>query len=250
MDFDGTLSEIAQTPQAAVIHPQSADALLALTPLYPLVAVVSGRAARDVRDKIGVDGVVCVGSHGAERIDGSGTMMTTAPSLQTAVEDIRTLVEHLRAVVCAPGILFEDKGFSASVHFRRVADPDDVTKRLLCALADAPGAETLETFWGRMILEIRPANGPNKGDALAELAADRALDAIVFVGDDTTDADGMRRLRRLPSGIATLAIAVVSAETPAELLREADYRVESVGDVGEMLGLMADFRREAMGEFA
>ena len=68
MDFDGTLSEIAPTPDSALIELRSARALRRLVGRFPLVAVLSGRGVRDLADRVGVDGVVYVGNHGAEYI--------------------------------------------------------------------------------------------------------------------------------------------------------------------------------------
>ena len=154
MDFDGTLSEIVPTPDSALIEPRSARALRRLVGQFPLVAVLSGRGVRDLADRVGVGGVVCVGNHGAEYIvDGAYRVAGDAVGGATGISDILT---HLKSAVTEPGVLYEDKGFSASVHFRQTSDPAHTTRLLRDSVSDAPGIERFEVFWGKRVLEIRP----------------------------------------------------------------------------------------------
>ena len=256
LDFDGTLSEIAPTPDAAVIHPRAAAALFRIAERYALVAILSGRAARDVESRVApriapspsmgegwdggekVAGITYVGNHGAESIDG-GELRVLAPP----PDGIPRILAHLRAAMGdAAGIVYEDKRFSASVHYRLAPDPSDAERRLRRTLDDARdavrGLDELRWFWGRMVLEIRPRAAVNKGDAIAELAERHRLDALIFVGDDTTDVDGMRRLSSI-DGVKAVGVAVLSDETPPALLDAADYAVRGVEEVAEVLELLA-----------
>ena len=70
LDFDGTISEIAPTSEAAVIHPRCAELLRRLVGKFAVVAVISGRGARDLARKMDIPGGVFIGNHGAERIAG------------------------------------------------------------------------------------------------------------------------------------------------------------------------------------
>ncbi len=238
LDFDGTLSEVAPTPQAAVIHPRCATALRLVLREYPIVAVVSGRAARDVASKVGERDAVYVGSHGAEWMEGGIVREAAPPPAQ-----LDAAVARLREELDAPGIIVEHKRFSASVHYRLANNQAAARRRIERALADIP-LDGLETFWGRMLLEIRPARAPTKGDAIAALAEERSLDALLFIGDDTTDIDAMRRLRALPD-IAAVGVAVASPETPPALIEAARCAVNGVPRVAELLELMAAARRES-----
>ena len=243
LDFDGTLSEIAPTPEAAVIHPRCADALRRAVGKFAVVAVVSGRAARDLARRVDVPGAVCVGNHGAERVVG-GACESAADTSGGGAESVsRALDAVRRATAQIGGLVYEDKGFSASVHYRAAADPESARRELRRALAGVPNADGVESFWGKMVLELRPARAPNKGDALAALVAEYRLDALAFAGDDTTDVDAMRRLRAL-GGIAALGIAVVSDAdaAPPALLETADYAANGAAAVGAMLAALAVFR--------
>src|SRR5690349_9580897 len=66
LDFDGVLAPIVERPEDAAPPPETRAELERLVARYALVAVVSGRAGDDVRGRLGVEGVVCVGSHGLE----------------------------------------------------------------------------------------------------------------------------------------------------------------------------------------
>ncbi len=229
LDFDGTLSEIAQTPAAARIHPRCAEALKALVGHYPLIAVLSGRTVDDLAAKVGIPGIVYVGNHGAEHlVDG------VTEGVRRADENVIRLVDHLSERVRVPGLFYEPKGLSASVHLRGVDDPADAESRLMAALVGAPGADQVELFWGRMVLEIRPATAINKGDAVANLISKHNLDAVAFVGDDTTDVDAMKRLSTYAE-LPSIRVAVLSPETPSALLSAADHTIAGVPQVAELI---------------
>ena len=66
LDFDGVLAPIVERPDDAYPSEATRAELGRLARRYALVAVVSGRAGDDVRLRVGVDGVVAVGSHGLE----------------------------------------------------------------------------------------------------------------------------------------------------------------------------------------
>ena len=237
LDFDGTISEIAPTPESAVIHPRISEALEVAVRSYSLVAVLSGRAVRDVAARVAIPGVTYVGNHGAESIV-NGQLRVLSGS---APAGIGQALEYIRRTVDVPGIVYEDKRFSASIHYRQVEDVKAVERQLRRAITRAPGSDMLDSFWGRMVLEIRPATAITKGDAIAYLASQHSLDALLFVGDDTTDIDGMRRLPTL-EGVHAVGVAVVSQETPEPLIEAADYEVSSVGEVADLLDLLMELR--------
>ena len=239
LDFDGTLSELAATPEAAVLHPRCGAALRRAVGKFAVVAVISGRAARDLARKVDIPGVVCVGNHGAERVvDGA---YETAAGAGGGAESVSRVLAYIRkSTAQIGGLVYEDKGFSASIHYRAAADPESARRELGCALSAVPNADGVESFWGKMVLELRPARAVNKGDALAALVADYRLDALIFAGDDTTDVDAMRRLPAL-DGVATLAIAAISDDAPPALLESAGYGANGVDAVADMLELLAEW---------
>ena len=241
LDFDGTLAELVGSPQDAVVHPDAAAALRSLVGKLPLTAVMSGRPAADVQERVGVEGAAYIGNHGAERIVGRD-LRVAADADDDESGDIRRAMVAIRAAVDEPGMVWEDKGFSGTAHYRMVADEADVVARLESATARVlAGNQMLEALWGNKVLEIRRRGGANKGVALDALIREWGLTGVIFLGDDTTDADALRTLRRRRAEgvVAGIGVAVVQQGTPSAVIDSADYRLDGVSDVAEFLQRLA-----------
>ena len=236
VDFDGTISEIAPTPEQARVLPEAARALRGLASKLALAVVMSGRAASDVAALVDIDGLAYVGNHGAEILrDGQ---LELAPETQAAREAVIGVFEELRAAVDLPGMVWQDKRLSATAHFRLTADPERAARKLDDALRRSdPSARGVEAFWGKMALELRAAGGPNKGSATRNLARRFDLSGLLFVGDDTTDVDAMLAVSEMSSGdaLAGLSVVVLHHDTPEPALRAADYSLDGVPEVGKFL---------------
>ena len=232
VDFDGTISEIAPTPDEAIINPCVADSLRSLAAKLTLVSVVSGRSAGEVRDKVGLDGAIYVGNHGAEYL--SNDHIVSPPGVSGHIRKLKAAFEQLRAVADGPGMIWQDKGLSASAHYRLAPNPKQARRKLQAAL-DSVGE--LEIFWGKMVLELRAPTGLDKGSAVRKLVHENRLDAVIYIGDDTTDVDALRAVRELGvSGtVLGLGAAVLHNESPPELLNFADYVLDGVPEVAEFL---------------
>ena len=235
VDFDGTISELAPTPAQATPTAGCLEALGCLSGLLALTSVASGRTARDLQEKVGLKGLVYAGNHGAEYlIDGKIEM-------ETGTEPYRSLLglvmDHLKKAVDGTGLIWEHKGLSVSVHYRLSPDTTRARRNLDSALETAPNVRELEIFWGKQVLEIRAPLGFDKGFAVRKLVQQYGLDAVVFVGDDTTDVDGLVAVKELVSeGKASgLGVAVIDVDTPGPVLAAADFSVAGVPGVEEFL---------------
>jgi trehalose 6-phosphate phosphatase len=233
-DMDGTISPIALTPDSAVVTPRSRDLLRQLHQRVALVAVVSGRAVADVRERVGLPELVYVGNHGLERwrngkIDVVPEAVAVRPVLSAAAAELR-----LRLL---PGMLIEDKGVTLAIHYRLADDPakaQAVFTPLVRVTAEAHG---LAAFEGKMIFELRPPVKIDKGTTFRRLVAEYQLDAAVYLGDDTTDADALRTAQGLrQSGTCyALAVGVESDETPEPVRAYSDVLVSGVAGVENWL---------------
>ena len=235
VDFDGTISEIASTPEDAVVSPEAAESLKALAARLELVSVISGRPARNVRDKVGVEGLIYVGVHGAEYLD--GTSLSYAPGLSKHRKELEAVYDHLRSAVDMPGLVLEDKQFAVAVRYRMAGDPAEARKMLADVLASAPGAEKLDILWGKMVVEVRPASGVDKGYAVRRLVRERRLESVIVVGDDTTDIEAFAAVvaLRRQGDVQGAAVAVLHPDSPEQLLRSADYSLSGVPEVDVFL---------------
>lgn len=235
LDFDGTLSEFVPVLENAVIYPGVVPSLRQLTNRLTLVGVMSGRSARDVERRVGIEGIAYVGNHGAEQImDGT---LSVAVDAEDAEFFLQGMLESLADAADDPGLVLENKIYSASLHYRRATDEVGVVERLRAAAEAMPDLGDFELFWGNKILEIRRRNGVNKGVALDGLLRDRGLSSVIFLGDDTTDADALQVLReRKASGaVGGLGVAVMQDGTPDSVLESADYSLNGVPEVAVFL---------------
>lgn len=247
-DVDGTLSPIAPTPESAVPLPGVADLLAGARQRFEVVAAVSGRSARDARRMVGLDTITFIGNHGFEWLDplahgsnpelvaGVVHILPEALPYQPAVEAV---LAHVGAELAPrfPGLRIEPKGVTASVHVRNTPDPaaaEEAAYRLASALAAPHG---LLVTRGKMVVELRPPVAVDKGVAVARVIRERGLRAALYLGDDRTDIDAFRALRRLSAeGLCRgVAVAVLHDEAPADLAAEADLALDSIQRVPALL---------------
>jgi trehalose-phosphatase len=217
LDFDGVLAPIVERPEDAAAPPETRKELERLVARYAVVAVVSGRAGDDVRARLGVDGVVCVGSHGLE--------------LEPRADRWRRMLSAFAADAPWPPEDIELKGVAVAFHFRG-RDDERQAVRELDAIAEAATCQGLIARYGRKVLEVLPPIGSNKGTAVRHLLEEHRLTRALAAGDDTTDLDSFAALNGLDLAVR---VAVASAEAPSALLDAADIRVESPGEVLELL---------------
>lgn len=215
-DFDGTLVEIAPTPDGVVVSPMLIDSLAQLRRLSNgAVAVVSGRGIDSIDGFLGMPDLPVAGLHGAERRDASGD------TVRLGFDDPRLLrmEEVLAGVVRAnPGMLLEIKGASLALHFRNAPLAEPIARaaaeRLVGEHADGYVLQP-----GKMVYEIKP-KGVDKGRALAAFLDEPPFAGRrpVFAGDDLTDEKGFA----VVNARGGLSIKVGSGETAAQA------RVDSV----------------------
>jgi trehalose 6-phosphate phosphatase len=209
LDFDGVLAPIVERPEDATAPPETRAELGRLVGRYAVVAVVSGRASEDVRERVGVNGVVCVGSHGLE--------------LEPQAERWRRTLAAFAADAPWPRSETEVKGLAVAFHFRGRADEREAVREL-DAIAASARDEGLVARYGRKVLEVLPPVGSHKGTAVRHLLSEHGLRHALAAGDDTTDIDSFAALDGLDVAVR---VAVASAEAPSALLDAADIVVES-----------------------
>jgi trehalose 6-phosphate phosphatase len=232
-DFDGTISPIAPTPDAAEITPKNRDLLYHLTDQLTLVAAVSGRAVDDLHVKVALPGVIYIGNHGLERwqkgwIDVLPAALSYRPRLRRAIDQ---LTPHMQ-----PGMILQDKRITVALHYRQTPDPDATREQLRPLVEQIARDNGLRFIQGKRVMEVLPDIRVNKGSALGFLVEDYTLDAAVFLGDDVTDADALKAARDLrETGKYVLGIGVASEETPASVQLHADLLVPGVAGVEAFL---------------
>jgi trehalose 6-phosphate phosphatase len=212
LDFDGVLAPIVARPEDAVAPPETRAELGRLVERYALVAVVSGRSGDDVRERVGVDGVVCIGTHGLEA--------------EPLAERWRQTLAAFAADAPWPAPSIEVKGLAVAFHFRD-RDDEATAIRELDRIAETARDAGLVTRYGRKVLEVLPPVDANKGTAVRRMVEEYDLRRALAAGDDTTDLDTFAALDGLD---VALRVAVGSEESPPALLDAADVVVRSTDE--------------------
>ena len=228
LDFDGSIVDIAPTPDAVVV-PETLPPLLAALreALGGAVAIVTGRPIAQIDGFLGDAVPAVAGLHGLERRTADGAAVPPPPP-HGGLPGIRARLERFAAA--RPGVLVEDKGHSLALHYRLVpALKNACLDALTAALGgDMPGWQVVE---GKMVFEARP-RGFTKGTAIEAFMGEAPFRGRtpVFCGDDTTDEDGFAVVN------AQGGVTVRVGEDPTT---RAALHVDTVGDLLDWLARVA-----------
>jgi trehalose 6-phosphate phosphatase len=185
LDVDGTIVDVAATPQSVVVPPSLVRTLATLhARTGGALALVSGRLVENLDHLFMPLVLPCVGGHGVELRSSA-----RAPLHRRAAELGPTVKKQVVAAATAdPRIIVEDKGSSLAVHFRLAPDQALLLKNKIAAILDRARAEKLEMLCGKAVIEIKP-RAFNKGTAVRELMSipPFAHRIPLFIGDDVTD---------------------------------------------------------------
>ena len=238
-DVDGTLAPIAAHPALAQV-PEATRRIIATLVTRPgvIVLLVSGRAAGDAKRVVDVERVWTVGNHGAEVIDPNGDI-SVDPAVSRYAEAMARTAQTLEPLIGAiRGVLLENKTWTLSVHYR--AADERVVPRLREIVEGVAAQHGLIVTKGKMVFEIRPPVGVNKGTAISRLVGDLGGfghgASVLFAGDDITDEDAFRSLREHHPAAVTICIGD-RPDTAAEF---------TFGDTDQLRALLERVARAAV----
>lgn len=236
-DFDGTLAPIIDEPSRSQPLPGVPSLLRLLARRYARVAVVSGRPAGFLVDRLELrdhdaDGIVVSGLYGLE--ESRSGVIDQHPAAAPWKEAIERAAAD--AIADAPeGIYVERKGLSVTVHVRTAPGHAEWAKSWTEAYSHTTG---LALHPGRMSWELRPPVKIDKGTVVLHLL--ERMKAACFCGDDVGDLPAFDALDRLQAeGVHTLRVGVRSDEAPPELIERADVLVDGPHGVVDVLRLLA-----------
>lgn len=194
IDFDGTLVEIAPTPDTVKIPPGLPEKLQALhAALDGAVAIVTGRTIDAIEGFLPNREISITGGHGAERRH-LGHRETADPAL---IADARTIAGRVADTLAGQaGILVEPKPTGVAVHYR--AAPEKATLARAALTRAIVGFNDFHAIEGKKVFEARP-KWADKGSAIDRLMQVKPFAGRmpVFIGDDITDEDGFAAAERL-----------------------------------------------------
>jgi trehalose 6-phosphate phosphatase len=220
LDIDGTLLDIAPTPESVHV-PAMLKASLAILQhaTRGAVALVSGRLLSGIDHLFAPLTLSAIGCHGAEWRKKPGN----DPELraQPLADDIKDGL--LTAIADLPKIRLEDKGYTLAFHYRAASEHKSLLEKRLSTQI-ATHAYELCLLQGKSVFEVKPC-AFDKGEAIAALMSlpPFAGRRPVFAGDDHTDDDAFAIVRRLGG----VAISVGRKSPDAQRMFPAPYAVRS-----------------------
>jgi trehalose 6-phosphate phosphatase len=238
LDIDGTLAPIVRHAADAHVPEATRTLLIEIAKRYRVVGCVSGRQAAVARSIVAIGTIAYLGNHGVELLRPGATRAELEPEVAAWAQRVREFADgvytpaHHRLRVRS-----EDKDLIAAFHWRGAPD-EEAAHRAAQEIAELAQGQGFAIHWGRKVVEVRPPVRFDKGVGIARLLEGQDIAAAVYVGDDTTDLDAFRGLRRMvDEGKLTSALcaAVRSEETPPELMQEADLMVDGTAGVRELL---------------
>ena len=184
LDFDGTLAEIAPSPDLVAFTPQARAVLETLVQCFSgAVAIVTGRKISEIDHHLAPLKLPVSALYGLVHRASDG-----------AISDLRppgTLVARASAVLKDfveqhPGLLLELKGQTIALHYR--ARPEMGHTCRAAARAALDGENGLKLIDGKMVVEIAPAEA-DKGRAVLTFLDEPPFFGRrpVYIGDDVSD---------------------------------------------------------------
>lgn len=234
LDFDGTLADIAPTPEQARLRPRVLILLRELARLPRLrVGFVSGRALGDLKKKVPLRKAVFVGSHGLELQTAAGRESAVSPAMRKTIARAKRRVR--RCLGREPGAHLEYKPFSVGVHYRQATPAQTrIIRGKMFELGDEFSPKMLVQS-GKKTLELLPALPVSKGTGVKRLLRDSGFKGSypLYLGDDVTDETVFRTL-----GKKGLTIFV----GPARNRSAARYQLASPREVEQFLRKLKELR--------
>lgn len=196
LDVDGTLVDIAQSPDAVNIDATLRDLLERVrSRVGGALALVSGRPISELDRMFAPQVWPAAGVHGLERRDALGTR-----HFKHVIDDGLLAIARYRLQRVAerlPGTIFEDKGITVALHYRGAPQHEHLVRREARDVARDLGGD-FQVLEGRKVVELRPG-GATKADAVRDFLREPPYRGRrpIFIGDDVTDEEALREVERL-----------------------------------------------------
>jgi trehalose 6-phosphate phosphatase len=185
-------------------------------------------------------GITYVGNYGLI----PGTEVDGLEALRAARFDAETALGDL------PCVHLEDKGTGFALHYRNCSAPEAARLQvleLIAPIAAKAGARILE---GKKVIELVPANLPDKLSAFQHLLQGHGVRGLVYLGDDLSDVIVFEEIARLreAGSLDGLGVAVSDEETDASVFQSAGTVLHSVDEVSDLLERLAGARIASRGD--
>ena len=234
LDFDGTIVDLAPTPDSVHVPPSLRRALARLIERTGgALALVSGRSIVDLDRFFAPMRLPIVGVHGAEL-----RLLNDAATEKRDPTGLPPRLRHKLIALAGKGVVAEDKGLSIALHYRLAPERAAAIRQAVDEICAEPWDAPIEILPGKAVIEVKHA-GFNKGTGVRELMTHLPFRGRrpIFIGDDTTDEtvfaimpdlDGIAfSVGRQVAGIAGCFAAPADVRAWLEQLAPADESLAS-----------------------
>ncbi len=236
-DLDGTLAPIVDDPSSVTLPEPARVALEVASGHLGVVAIVSGRPAAFLAERAAVPGVRLLGLYGMEEVDDAGTPRPR-PEVRAWEEPLAQARAALAsAVEREEGLRLEDKGGSVAVHWRGAPDEERAGDRATALARTVAERTGLAREPGKLVEELRPPVGWDKGAVVRLLAEEAGLSTVAYLGDDRGDLPALAAARDL-GGVAI--VVDHGAETPQVVRDAGDCLLAGTAEAARLIGRLAD----------
>lgn len=220
LDFDGTLVDLAETPESIKVQPFLVNLLETLNErLDGALAIISGRQIETLDRFLNPLKISIAGIHGLERRSAQGLIKKFKyPKYDFLLDSCNKLIED------NPSLILEEKKMSLALHFRKAPNLESKCRHVFeTAIKNKP---EFTLVLGKYVVEVMPS-GFSKGSAILDYMREKPFigRTPIFIGDDLTDESGFEAV--LSHG--GTAIKVGSGPT------NATYRFSNVTEVHKWL---------------
>ena len=230
-DVDGTISQIVQNPDDALVDDEMKEILKELSRKFQFLIFITGRTIKNVRKMVDIPGSYYVGSHGMEYQENHE--IVTDPKVESFKNEIAEIEVELKKRLNLPGLIFENKNTCLTIHYRMNENQEMARISILNEIKQLKLSKDLLISEGKKIVEIKPQTGNNKGTIIGRIVEDKKLDQLIYCGDDTTDIDAFKAIETLNNhpSFKGISIVILSKETPPNVVNNARYYVNNIGEL-------------------
>jgi len=239
-DYDGTLTSIKESAPLAVLPRENKDLINRLLRIPNCsLAIISGRSLENIKEMVGIKGIIYAGNHGLE-IEGPRIKFESqlSPRLKAVIRHIaEDLTKRLSGI---RGVIVEDKGLTISVHYRLIAEKD--IQEFLSIFTEIIDPYTcrdkIKVNSGKKVYEVKPPVQWDKGKVVLWLIAREQFAAgerkvlPIYIGDDVTDEDAFKALKRK-------GLTIFVGESHSS---NADYYLKDTEEVTRFLRLISEIK--------
>ncbi len=191
LDYDGTIVPIAEKPELARIDAETKRIIEYISENCKL-AIVTGRDYKSFKNVFGdiKDTIYLITSHGVEIFRDSIKIFEERIDNPPPLEELKKEISQFE------GINIEDKRGGFALHYRRFKGDVERIKRIFYEFVNKyPPRKIIE---GKKVYEALYSD-TNKGKGIINLFNTTGWNPLeaIYVGDDTTDFDAFKTIKRL-----------------------------------------------------